>query len=400
MNSPLPNRCWADIDLVALAENVHSIRASVPQGTRYISVVKANTYGVGVREAVPAIREAGADWLAVANIGEAVRIREFDAKAPILLLSGTIPEEDPFLWECRLTPTVSTTEEVERYQRGAKQFGRTLEVHLKVDTGMGRLGVWHERLHELVQAIRRAPGVRVIGLYSHFASADDNPAFTTEQRNRFRQALPELLPIAQPETLIHIDNSAGLASFVSGDCWNTVRVGLLQLGIPPSRDLSASRIPVRPVVSWHARLSVIKELPAGASVSYGQTCRLNRNSRIAIVTAGYADGIPRSASNRAFLLVRGRRCPVLGRVTMDEIAIDVTDLPEAASGDVATIVGRQRQEEITMAEFSDCAQTIPWESLCAISSRVTRVYHRTRPGEGDGKKIDGLANKVSCTGRP
>lgn len=368
------SRSWADIDLVALGENVRRIRGSLPAGVRYISVVKADAYGLGAAHAVPALRAGGADFFAVANVEEASRLREVEPDAPILLLSATVPEEDDLLWELRLIPTLSTPDEVRRHQEVATRRKQPLSVHVKMDTGMGRLGIWHERFGEMEHAMEQAPMLEVTGVYSHFARAADDDAFTQLQRRRFAEAYRRSAFSAHAGLLVHIDNSGGLATFQPGDPWNAVRIGLLQFGVAPTPGRRFAGVEVKPALSWHARLSVVKDLPRGANVSYGRTCTLQRDSRVAIVTAGYADGISRACGNRAFLLVRGRRCRVLGNITMDEISLDVTDVPEAGPGDVATIIGRQGAEEIGIHEFSGWAGTIPWETMCAIGRRVHRVY--------------------------
>ncbi len=370
--SAFPHRCWAEIDLAALENNVRSIRSILPKGIRYISVIKANGYGIGAAKAAAAIKAAGASAFAVANLTEAAALRESEPEIPILLLSATTPDEDRYLPEFKITPTISTPEETARYEAVAEKRGQPLGVHLKFDTGMGRLGTWHACADELIRAVENAPLLDVRGVYSHFASAGEDAEFTALQRQRFFALVKRL---RTPPALVHIDNSGGVASFTNGSPCNAVRVGLLQTGTRPvTGDPAFESLPLRPVVSFHARVSVIKHLPAGASVSYGRTHKLARDSRVAAVTAGYADGIIRACGNRGEVLVRGRRCPILGRVTMDGFIIDVTDLPEVACGDRVTIFGRQEHEEISLHEFSAWCGTIPWESLCALSQRVTRVY--------------------------
>jgi len=375
MTENIPDRCWVDVDLDALSENVRSIRRHLSGEMRYISVVKADAYGLGARQAVPAFTRGGAEIFAVANLAEAAELREVAPEAPVLLLSATTPDEEEFLWDLRVIPTLSTPEEVVRLEAIAARRGAPLTVHLKVDTGMGRLGIWHTEWARFESALQSANFLRIEGIYSHFANAGDDPAFTAEQRKRFLE-ICRSSPLLRERTdlLVHIDNSSGLGSFVPGTPWNAVRVGLLQYGILPCRQPSLARAGIVPAASWHSRVTVIKDLPAGVPVSYSGTHTLRRPSRVAIVAAGYADGIPRSCSNRLHLLIRGRRCAVLGNVTMDELIVDVSDAPDAARGDTATIVGRQGNQEISWSEFSSSAGTIPWESLCAISKRVRRRY--------------------------
>jgi len=375
-SAQLPLRCWAEIDLAALERNLKLIRASLPPHMRYVAVVKADAYGHGLPHVATRLMHAGADLLAVANLAEAATLRELSPDFPVLLLGATLPDEDRHLAELNLAATLSSLEEVTRFDAAARAAGRRIDVHLKIDTGMGRLGVWHEHAPELYAAIRAARGLRLAGIFTHFASADDDPEFTTEQRALFLRTVARFPELEREPVLIHADNSAGLATTPdSADRFNAVRVGLLQFGISPHPHSLLARVPTEPVFSFHARVGLVKELPEGATVSYGRTHRLRRPTRVAIITAGYGDGLPRAASNRGVVLVHGCRCPILGRVCMDQTIVDVTDVPtEVRSGDAVALVGRQGNEEIGLAEFSSFAETIPWETLTSVTKRVPRLY--------------------------
>lgn len=373
ISTDFPSRCWAEIELAALERNVRIIRRHLPAGITYISVVKANGYGLGAKHMLHPLKSGGARAFAVANIAEAVEVRKIEPELPILLLSATVPGEEEFFFEYNLTPTVSCIEEVQRFQEIAERHAKRLPVHLKFDTGMGRLGMWHQSANELLDAVSEANALDVRGIYSHFSSSGEDIEFTHLQRQRFLRII-EPLKERNESLLVHIDNSSGLATFSPDSSYNGVRVGLLQLGVLPTADSPLSQLGVSSAMSLHARISVVKNLPKGAEVSYGRTHVLRRDSRVAIVTAGYADGIPRACGNRGQVLVRGRRCPILGHVTMDGFVVDVTDLEEVQCGDRATIIGRQDGEEITINDYSAWSGTIPWESLCAISRRVRRVY--------------------------
>jgi len=378
MNKPpqsrLPLRCWAEIDLDALERNLRLIRASLPTHIKYVAVVKADAYGHGLHHAAAALMHAGADLFAVANLSEAAALRELGTGWPILLLSPLIPDEDRFLVEYDVAATVSTLEEVERFNAAGRNANHPLQVHLKIDTGMGRVGVWHEQAHELFAAIKASEFLRLAGVYTHFASPDDDPAFTAEQRRRFLSALGRCEGIDLKELFVHADNSAGLESIETAGPFNAVRIGLLQFGILPRRESLLAQVRTEPVFSFKSRVGIVKQLPRGSTISYGRTHTLRRDSTIAVVCAGYGDGISRAASNRGEILVRGKRCPILGRVTMDQTIIDVTDVPGVISGDEAVLVGRQLSQEIPVAEFSDWLGTIPWEVLCSVTKRVPRVY--------------------------
>jgi len=375
-NSSLPLRCWAEIDLAALERNLRLIRASLPRDIRYVAVVKADAYGHGLQQVAGRLMHAGADLFAVANITEAAQLRELGPGWPILLLSPLLPDEDRYAVEYDLAVTVSTEDEVRRLDAAGRAAGRPVAVHLKIDTGMGRLGVWHEEAPALVRLITASGNLRLSGVFTHFASPDDDPAFTEEQRRRFLGALAASgLGAARLEGLfVHADNSAGLETMPGSSPFNAVRIGLLQFGILPHLGSFLSQVRTEPVFSFRTRVGIVKRLPAGTTVSYGRTRTRSRASTVAVLCAGYGDGIPRSVSNRASILVHGVRCPVLGRVTMDQTVVDVTDLGTVASGDEAVIVGPQGADEISIGEFSRWADTIPWETLCSVTKRVPRVY--------------------------
>lgn len=372
--SSLPARCWAEIDLLALERNLHRIRAALPEGIRYVAVVKADAYGHGLHATVARLMQAGADCFAVATLSEAAAIREIGSGWRVLALSALLPEEFPKAVELGVEVTVSTARELDLLEEAAAAQGVEAAIHLKVDTGMGRLGVWHEQATPLYERIRDCPHLRLAGVFTHFSSAEDDPEFTCVQRQRLLDALARFEGLDTSRIMIHADNSAGLGSFSKGSPFNAVRIGLLQFGIPPYPGSLFGGVSVEPVLSFHTRITVIKDLPAGVSIGYGRTCVLKRPTRTAVIAAGYGDGIPRAASNRAHVLVRGRRCPILGRVSMDQTVIDVTDLPEVRSGDGVVLIGGAGGERITTAEFSAWGDTIAWETLCSITKRVPRMY--------------------------
>jgi len=375
-NASLPLRCWAEIDLAALERNLRLIRASLPSRIRYVAVVKADAYGLGLAQIAARLMHAGADLFAVANVTEAAQLRELGPGWPILVLSPLLPDEDRFAAECDFAVTVSTEDEVSRLEAAGRAAGRPVSVHLKIDTGMGRLGVWHEEAPETARRIAASAHLRLAGVFTHFASPDTDPEFTEEQRRRFLGALDAcgLIGPAARKLLVHADNSAGLETMHGRSPFNAVRIGLLQFGILPHPGSFLAQVKTEPIFSFRTRVGIVKRLPAGTTVSYGRTRRLARDSKVAVLCAGYGDGIPRSVSNRASVLVRGARCPVLGRVTMDQTVVDATEVEGVTCGDEAVLIGRQGADEISVAEFSGWAETIPWETLCSVTKRVPRVY--------------------------
>jgi len=370
----LPLRCWAEIDLAALERNLRHIRASLPPHMRYVAVVKADAYGHGLHQVAARLMHAGADLFAVANLAEAAALRELGPGWPILLLSPLIPQEDRLILRHEVAVTVSSLAEVVRFETIAAAADKPITVHLKIDTGMGRVGVWHEQATAVYDAIRAAPHLHLAGIYTHYSSSDDDAAFTREQRDRFRRAINQFAGLDLESLLIHADNSGGLETIERAGPFNAVRIGLLQFGISPRAGPLLADVEPNPVFSFHTRVGLVKALPVGTAISYGQTHRLIRDSTIAVLTAGYGDGITRALSNRGQVIIRGQRCPILGRVTMDQTIVDVTDLPAVEAGDRVTLIGRDGEAEIGVTEFSRWAETIPWETLCSVTKRVPRIY--------------------------
>jgi alanine racemase len=340
---------------------------------RYVAVVKADAYGHGLPQTAARLMHAGADLFAVATLSEATSIRELGPGWPILLLSPLLPEEDRFVAEYDLAATVSSEDEVLRLNEVARSAGKPISVHLKIDTGMGRLGVWHAAASPLLDAISRAPHIKLAGVFTHFASPED-PVFTGEQRRRFLATVQDRRDVRLEEIFVHADNSGGIETMAGSSPFNAVRVGLLQFGILPQPNSLLSEVRTEPVFGLKTRVGLVKGLPGGQTISYGRTHTLRRDSKLAVLCAGYGDALPRSMSNRASVLIQGQRCPVLGRITMDQTVVDVSDVPDVKSGDEVVLVGRQGAAEISIAEFSGWADTIPWETLCSVTKRVPRIY--------------------------
>jgi len=370
-------RAWVEIDLPALDRNVGRIKQALPPHVRYVAVVKANAYGHGMPEVATRLLQAGVDCFAVANVAEAAKLREVGHDADILLLSPTLPSELPRALALGLDVTLNSLDEA-RALAAAAQSGRKAKVHVKVDTGMGRAGVWHEQAAALFAFVQAEAAFEWRGVYTHFSDADSDAAYTAGQRAIFLKLLETIPVTVRAGLMIHADNSAGLESFSASAPFNAVRVGLMQYGLPPSSGSFLASLRPEPVLSFHARVVLVKDLPAGTAVSYNRTKILSRASRVAIVAVGYGDGVPTAASNRGFFLVRGKRCPILGRVTMDQTIVDVTDVAGAEVGDVATILGGQGGDRITVAEFCAWSDCIPWEALCTLTQRVQRVYRTDR----------------------
>jgi alanine racemase len=360
-------RCWVEIDGRALRHNLRVLRGLLPRRTRVLAVVKANAYGHGL---VPTAREfqaLGVDWLGVANCAEGMALRHGGITRPILLLSATLPEEMDDAVQHRLTLTISSVAEARALGRVALRLARVAEAHFKIDTGMGRLGAWHTEAEVELTRIQSVKGVSLAGLCTHFASADEDVRMT---RAQWRMIEPFFE--THPNLLRHAANSPAVAHGY-GFSADMVRLGLGLYGVPPhARDV---RLGLKPALAWKSRLCLLRDVAAGRTVSYGATYRTPARQQHAVVAMGYGDGYLRANGPRGHLLVRGVRCPIRGRVTMDQIVIDVTRVRGAKVGDEVVTLGKQGESEITARELANHAGTIPWEILTNIGSRVPRFYH-------------------------
>ena len=372
------NRCWAEIDLAALERNLRLIRKALPPGIRYVAVVKADAYGHGILHTATRLMQSGVDLFAVANVKEAAEIREMGSGWPILVLGALLPEEYEAIAIHDLIATVSSAEELDRLVAVARETGKKLPIHLKIDTGMGRLGAWWESATELLRDARSRKELDLQGALTHFADPAD-PVFTQEHREIFFRILRTENLLGKPDFLVHADNSSSLQALSGNDPCNAVRIGILQFGVSPPAGTPLANLSVEPVFSLHTRLALVKELPAGVTVSYGRQRVLERDSRVGLLSAGYGDAIPLTCGDRAQVLLRGQRHPIIGRVTMDQTLVDLTDAPEDIQpGEIVTLIGRQDEESIELPELAIHANTIPWEILCSVTKRVPRLYKTTR----------------------
>ncbi len=371
-------RCWAEIDLAALERNLRLIRSALPEGIRYVSVVKADAYGHGILHTAARLMQSGVDLFAVANVKEAIEIREMGSGWPILVIGPLLPEEDESLATHDLIATVSSSDELDRFSAVAEKHGKTLPIHFKIDTGMGRMGAWWEGATKILEDARSRRQLKLEGALTHFAHPADS-SFTKEQRKRFFEVLSKTGLPDKEEFLIHADNSSSLRSLSSEDPCNAVRIGLLQFGVTPPVGSPLSDLRVEPVLSFHTRLALAKKIPAGSTLSYGRLHTLERDSQIGILSAGYGDAIPLTCGNKAEVLIRGNRYPIVGRVTMDQTLVDLTDAPkDLEPGEQVTLIGTQGEATISLSELASHAETIPWEVLCSVTKRVPRVYKTAR----------------------
>jgi alanine racemase len=363
----------AIINLSALRHNVRQISSHLSESTRFIAVVKANAYGHG---AIPVSRIAlgsGADWLAVAIPEEGIELRAAGLQAPILILGMSLPEQAGLFIDHNLIAAVSSLDSLHAFQLAALQKRMCARVMIKLDTGMGRVGVQPAQMVDFVRQALALSGIEVTGLFTHFAAADEpDPSFTLQQLDCLTHVIQALKAQGIELPLISAANSAATDAFPAAHC-DAARPGIILYGLPPAPDMSL-QLDLQPVMSLVTRIVHIKQVPANTPVSYGCTHRTTGPTWLATLPVGYADGYSRHLSNKGVVLVNGIRRKVVGRVCMDQIVIDLGPDCDAAVGDEVVLFGRQGQSEITLTELAVLAGTINYELACAISPRVPRVY--------------------------
>ena len=359
-------RCWAEIDLQAFDHNLTQLKNRVPAGVKLAAVIKADAYGHGLQPVATALAQK-TGFLAVANLAEGLEIRKAGIQTQIIILGPAAPEERPLIAKERFIPTVSAAEEARAY--AACVTGQPLAIHFVVDTGMGRIGLWNPEAAAEFRRLGQLPEIRVTAISSHLPVADEDAEYTAEQLERFKAEASELSG-TMPVTIL---NSAGVLQFGNaarpGDI---VRTGLAIYGISPLPDLQPL---FRPLMTLKTRVILVRTLAAGRSISYGRTFTTDRKTKVATLAVGYGDGYQRHLSGVGTdVLIQGRRCPVLGRVTMDQVMVDVSALPEVSCGEEVVLIGKQGNEEILASELARKAGTIAWEIFTGITKRVVRVY--------------------------
>lgn len=356
---------WLELDLSALEANIRALRADLAPATRIVFVVKANAYGHGMEQVARRAASAGIQWFAVAHVNDAIRLRGVLPDARILLTSATLPEDAAACAEAGLDAMVVDPEQARGLAAGAAATGKELNVHVKVDTGMGRLGFLWESAAERIVSVARESSLRIEGICTHFASSDSpDPTFLGEQASRFRHALDACHRAGLRIPMRHASNSGAILADPRLD-FDAVRPGIMLYGYPPSR-LNTRPIALRPILQWKTRVLQVKEVPADFPVSYDSTYRTSAPTRLAVLDAGYADGYSRHLSNKASILIGGRRRRIAGRVTMNLTVVDLGLDPGVNPGDEAVLLGRQGNESVWADELATLAGTIPYEILTSI----------------------------------
>jgi len=362
-----PRRTWAEIDTDALRHNFDALQACVGASVQVMAVVKANAYGHGVETVVKALASRAA-MFGVANVKEAREVRVHAPGVPVFILGPALPDERAEIVWGGFIPSVSDVAEARAY--AALGTGAPIPVHLVLDTGMGRIGIWEDDAERIAHEICSIPGIDVAGIASHLPVADEDAGFTHDQLLRFHTLVEKLVAQGIRRPVVHVENSAGIIAepALAG---TLVRAGLALYGSAPIVEFQPK---LRPVMTWKTRVTLIREVGVGRGVSYGRTFITPRPMRIATLAVGYADGYRRHLSHcEAHVLIGGKRCSLLGRVTMDQILVDVSALPECQAGDEVVLIGQQGSEEILAAELAEKSGTIAWDIFTGIGQRVVRT---------------------------
>ena len=371
-------RVAAYVDLDAVEENFESMRKNLKEGTKMAAVIKAGGYGHGAGEIAKLMEPKEYLWgFAVATVEEALALRKQGVQKPVLILGYTFPDSYEELVAEDIRATVFRLDTAAELSKEAVRQGKEVSVHIKVDTGMSRIGFADtQESVETIGKISRLPGLRLEGLFTHFARADEADKTWAEEQLRRYQAFAEKCRQAGVEFPIrHCSNSAGIIDMPEANL-NLVRAGITVYGLYPSEEVKKERVPLRPVMSMKSHIVHVKEIEAGTQVSYGGIYTAPGRRRIATIPVGYADGYPRSLSNKGCVLIEGKRAPICGRVCMDQLMVDVTDISRAEPGKEVTIFGTDQGETLSIDELAELSGRFNYEFVCDISERVPRIYLR------------------------
>lgn len=369
---------WIEVNLDAIEANVKNVKSFIGEKVELIAVVKANAYGHGIIPVARVALETGASRLAVARASEGIKLRRAGIEAPILVMNYIPLAEVPQVIRYNLTPTLITLEQAEAFSHEATRARKKLPVHIKVDTGMGRFGLMPEEVERFVREVASLPGLVLEGLYTHFSVADevneDSTNYTLRQFETFIKLVEKLEKAGFYFPIKHACNSAATVRFPSMHL-DAVRVGIILYGLRPSEEVEPPFI-LFPALSLKARVARVRVLPAGFPISYGRTYVTSRPTPVALVPVGYGDGYHRLISNRGFVLIKGIKVPVVGRICMDQFVVDVSGLEGVREGDEVVLIGEQGGERIGAEEVARWAETINYEVVASLNTRLPRIYLR------------------------
>ncbi len=368
-------RAWVEIDLEALSHNVQQLRQLIPKHTDLMAVVKADAYGHGAVTVAQTALKSGANWLGVATVPEGIELREAGINTPILILGATHTlEQIHAIAYWKLQPTICSPKQALVFSEtlGSIDYSSSIPVHIKLDTGMSRLGTNWELAGNFVQLVQSLPYLKIASVYSHLATADSVDSRVMHlQHQRYERAITQIKQTGIEPPRLHLANSAATLREPNLH-YDMVRVGLAIYGLYPATYLQ-EKIDLQPVLQVKARVTQVKTIPEGTGVSYGYQFIAPRELRIAVVGIGYADGVPRNLSNKMQVLVRGKRVEQIGAITMDQLMIDISDVPHIQEGEIVTLLGQQGKEKISADEWANQLNTISWEIVCGFKHRLPRV---------------------------
>ncbi len=368
-------RCYAPVSLQAIGHNIGEVRKRLAPGVKLMAVIKADAYGHGACR-VGKYLESQVDYFAVATLEEALELRESGITRPILILSYISPSQYPELVEHNITQTIDSPEQADALEAAAASAGVRAKIHIAVDTGMTRIGFQvTEEEADRVARIAQLSHLEMEGIFTHFSCADqEDKTYCGMQLEKFERMCRYLEERKVKIPIRHICNSAGIMEF-DGYRFDMVRSGIVTYGLYPSEEVQKDRLNLIPAMEWKAHVIHVKDVEAGVSVGYGATYTTSRPvTRIATVSVGYADGYPRALSGQGSVLIHGKRAPILGRVCMDQMMVDVTEIPDVKVEDVVTLVGRDGNASISMEEIADPAMRFNYEMVCSVGKRVPRIY--------------------------
>ncbi len=363
---------WVEVNLCAIKDNYLTLKKGLPDGTKILAAVKANAYGHGIVEVSRKLIECGIDYLGVASVDEALVLRKNLIHKPILNLGAFLKNDIEAIVENDITASVSDLSIIRNLDACARRLKKKTKIHVKIDTGMGRLGIWHRDADEIILKLCSLKNIVIEGLYTHFPSADSDEEFTRSQIALFCVLVNKLEVMGVPIPLKHAANSMAIVGFKDSH-FNLVRPGLAIYGLHPKKEL-LDKIDLKPALAFKTKVVYLKEVAKGRSISYGRTFITKKKTRIATLPVGYGDGYNRLLSNRGSVLMGGRFCPVVGVVCMDQTMVDVGLLNDVSLEDEVILIGSQGGEIIRVEDIASLCHTIPYEVVCWISPRVPRIY--------------------------
>ena len=373
---------WAEVSLKAIARNLKVVRKHIGPKPMILAVVKSNAYGLGAVPVAKALEKAGADWFGVTCANEGIELRDSGIRKRVLVLTGFWPGEENRILENNLTPVVTRVGDVRLLERAARSRGRKAPIrfHLKINTGMNRLGIDPGEIEAFASALADSRHIALEGTFTHFASAEDFSARQTDDQERvFNQCLSRMRKLGLAPGIVHMANSGAISARPSTYA-DMVRPGAVLYGYyqsfdpPPKNQEVRERLPIEPSLSLRARIIALRDLPVGQGVGYSARFITQCPTRVAVINAGYADGILRQRTNRGCALVRGRRVPLVGTISMDLTTLDVTDVPGVEVGDIVTIYGKDGSDSIVVSDVAREIGTVTSDLLCALGRRVPRYY--------------------------